>query len=426
MSLLAKVGAFNTTTGSSNVVVSDVGFQPKAILFWWSGRTETTDTQARNSHFAGIGCAVSTTSRWAATSNDIDAAAAQDASSAKTTVGCILSVDAAGAVDGRLDLASIDSGGFTLLVSDAMPRDQRIHYLALGGTDITDVAAGEFQRVTGTPPYTQDITAPGFQPDLILLAGTWEVSTGGAVATAAGGVLSLGAATGPSNEGVIGLASDEASATMDTDGYGFTGESIAKNSQAAGGTISTRAEFSAMLSNGFRVNWLEVSATLAWTFWLALKGGSYHVNNAVTSVTGGATIPVSGFGFAPKGVLVFSACRATSTQDAATAPWHHSIGAGTGPIERGAQGTISRDGVADSVVGTAVEHDEVYVSQTDATPPVIDGLMDINSMDSDGVTFIMDDGDGVARRFFYVGFGDTPVAGPSTYPGWFSSSKGEW
>lgn len=410
MALSVKVGAFNTGTGVSDIVVTDVGFQPKAILFWWTGRTGTVDAAGRESHFAGYGAATGTTQRWALTSNDIDAAAAQDAATAKTATGCLLSVSAAGAIDGKADLASFDSGGFTLSVSDAFPRDQRVHYLALGGADLTNAKAGEFTGTAAAVPHDESSTDPGFQPDVVFFANRHDSATTGEVALATGGVLGFGVAKSSSAQGVISLAADEASATMDTDGYGYTGECNAGPSTNAGGSVPARAAFVSMDANGFTVNRLEGTALWA-RFYLALKGCQVFVGNDVTSVTGSATIVTSGFGFAPKAVLVFSACRPTSTQDAATAPWNTSMGAATSTTERGAQGSISRDGIADAVVGTAIEHDEVYVSLTDATPPAIDGLMDISSFDSDGITFVMDDGDGAARRFFYVALGDAPASG---------------
>jgi hypothetical protein len=415
MALSAKVGAFNTGTGTTSIVVTGVGFQPKALLLWWTGRTGTVDAQGRASHFAGYGAATATTERWAITTNDIDAAAAQDASTAKTATGCMLSVSAAGAIDGKADLASFDSDGFTLSVSDGFPRDQRVHYLALGGTDLTNAKAGEFAGTAAAVPHTESSTDPGFQPDFVLFANRHDSGTLGEVALATGGVVGFGLAQSSTAEGVISLAADEASTSMDTQGYGFTGECNSGPSTNAGGSIPARAEFISMDATGFTVNRLEGTALWA-RFYLALKGGSYRVGNNVTSVTGAATIVESGFGFAPKAVLVFSACRATSTQDVATAPWHTSMGAATGPSERGAQGSISRSAIADAVVGTAIEHDAVYVSQTDATPPAIDGLMDISSFDADGITYIMDDGDGAARRFFSVAFGDAPAAPSFQYP----------
>jgi hypothetical protein len=37
--------------------------------------------------------------------------------------------------------------------------------------------------------------------------------------------------------------------------------------------------------------------------------------------------------------------------------------------------------------------------------------MDVQSLDADGVTFVMDDADPTTRVFGYIGFGDTAVAG---------------
>src|SRR5947209_736339 len=62
-----KEGAFNIGTGavSSTVVTSGIGFQPKVVLFWWSGRTETVDTTGGASISRGFGVGVSPTDRRA-------------------------------------------------------------------------------------------------------------------------------------------------------------------------------------------------------------------------------------------------------------------------------------------------------------------------------------------------------------------------
>lgn len=170
MTFQDKVGSFASGTGavSSTVVVSNVGFQPKAILFWWSGRSEGIDTIGRASHQRGFGMAVSATDRRAICSRSSDAAVSSNTDRAHSNAAAIITVSSGSNIDGALDVQSMDAGGFTLVVDDQMPQDLRIHYRALGGDSLTDVATGQFQEPGATGD--QDITSLSFQPDCVLFS----------------------------------------------------------------------------------------------------------------------------------------------------------------------------------------------------------------------------------------------------------------
>jgi len=61
----AKQDSFNISTGvaTTTQAITGVGFQPKAVVFWWSGNTSATDAVTGQTALRGQGFAVSATDR---------------------------------------------------------------------------------------------------------------------------------------------------------------------------------------------------------------------------------------------------------------------------------------------------------------------------------------------------------------------------
>lgn len=401
MPLQAKVGSFSSGTGalSSTVAVTGVGFQPKAILFWWSGRSESTDAIGRATLYRGFGAVAGTTDRQAAGTTSADAAASIDAARLSRNDAVVAVMTAAGVVDGLLDLQSFDSDGFTLVVDDVMPRDQRISYLALGGTSLTNAATGFFSMPVTTGNF--DYTSLAWQPDCVIFFSS-NLTSDPPNDSASRGHLMIGAATGSANQGVWSAGvGPESNATSQSKSYATDAECIAFLGSTPT-TVSARAAFVSFLSNGFRLNAL-VSSSARRVQFIALKGGNYLVESLLTQTDTVTAITESGFGFAPSGVLFVSHGQTKSTTDTVQTHDRLSIGAASSTSSRTAQGTLDEDGLADTQVSTAIEHDEVYVNIS--TSSTIDGLMDLQSLDSGGFTAIMDDADPAQAFVWYLAVG---------------------
>lgn len=404
MTLQSHVGSFSAGVGAATttVAVTGVGFTPIAIIFWWSGRSESTDTIGRASHWRGFGAAVSSTIRAAITSSSIDAQTAGDTQMGHDEASCILSIDATPAIDGQIDLQSMDADGFTLVVDDQMPRDLRVHYLALGGDSLTNANIGRF-TAAGTAPVDQDVTGVGFQPDFVLFFSGGQASD--PPFAASGSRMALGAAVSSSQQGAWAGVGRNGVGTTVAGSYSTAGECIATLNTLAT-LVELRADFVSFLSDGFRINWAERGST-ARIFYLALKGGNYRVDNLLTR-TDGNDIAETSFGFQPTSALFVSNGQAESTSDTIQTEDRLSIGAFSSTSARGAQGTLDETALADTEVTTAIELDEVYVNiKTDST---IDGLMDVKSIDSDGFTMVMDNADPGAAFAWYMAFGPAAAA----------------
>src|SRR5574341_2172246 len=178
MAFTAFTGSFaaNTSTGNQTVDTG-TGVQGQAIRFW--GTKQTADGNAVNFSFF-LGAATSSTQRWSVWYEELDAQATSRTRNYYIKTACIEIRDTPTTNDpstanGRADFVSFGTGGsagqFTINWSDAPSAAYIINYTFFGGADITNAKAGSFVfPATGTPPVTQDVTDPGFQPDWFELA----------------------------------------------------------------------------------------------------------------------------------------------------------------------------------------------------------------------------------------------------------------
>ncbi len=429
MPVSCKVGAFNTGTGAVNST-QDVtcGFQPKAIIFFWAGHTSATDSNTFGNGKFGMGFATQT-QRCAITTTDDNGAASQASSQGHRSDACIASLTVNSTTwDGLIDidaLANWPGDGFRLIVDDVFPIDMRVGFIAYGGSDITDVDLTEFiGPAGGTAGTDQDVTIGGaFQPDIVFLLAGIAGSGASPQATAQASQVSFGVGT-PTTQGVLSAGTDNGSASSDTAAYCLdaeVGNTIATSDPTS---LPNRVSFVQMNADGFRVNVVEANVSAGRYFALSLRGGLWK-SGPLTTTTGTSTdIAISGIGGTPKGVLVASANRAESTADTPTAPWKTSVGAATSTTERHAEAVCSSSGDGNMRVVRATENDELYINITDPgsdgaddAAGATDGLMDVFSVDADGFTFRMDDGDPSGMFAWWVMVGE---AAAGSTEGWGS------
>lgn len=407
MTLSAAAGSLNTGTGAigTTVVVSGLGFQPKVVLFWWSGRTDTVDAAGRANAKRGFGAAVTATDRRYSTTLAQDTPTSMVTNRMQGNAACIGVTTTADAIDGLMDLQSMDAGGFTLVVDDVFTLDYRIHYLALGGTDIVNVATGEFQKITTTGD--QDITSVAFQPNFLLMFGSKQGTNNNSVSADANMMISVAKASGTGNQFVYMGGSNDAAANAQSISYGFDAEVIALPASAIT-TIDTRATFSSFLSNGFRINFAENSDATAHFFnFVAFNFTSADyvaVGDLLTQTDTTTDIVESGLGFSPVAAMFVSHGNAKSTQDTSQDDDMWSCGAFSSTSARAACATADDDAAGTAVVTTAIEHDAVLVN-IDEAAGTVEALMDIKSVDSGGFTCIMDDAGAAQLYAWYWAIG---------------------
>jgi hypothetical protein len=414
--LSAKVG--NLTIAAATAVngthsVTGLSFQPKWVLLWWSGLTAT-NTGTRTTHYRGIGMAASASNMFAVFGYDEDAAPSANANRSFRE-DCCVGINAGGTVVGYADLQSFNTDGFTLEVLDQFPADVYVSYLAVGGTDITNVECGRF-TATGTAPVNQSVTNTGsFQPTI-----TFFVSHGGVTdppnAVADSGLM-FGVATSSSDEHVHWSGQNNAGGTGATASYNLAGECGASNTNSPVPSPVNRFEFVSHDAGGFTINHLE-RTDAARVAWCSIKGGRWSVGDVTTKTDTSTAITQSGLAFQPVAGLWVSAGNAATTADAAGAAhdtW--SVGAATSASERECQYVDSRDANTTMFIHCAARQDCVYINADPAnTAFTLEGLMDLTSFNIDGYSAIMDDADPSAAFVWHVLVGADAAATVSRRP----------
>lgn len=371
------------TTGTVGTTLTHTtDFTPKAAIVFWNGRNETSDTVGRATTLRGFGFAVSATERCYVTTFSGDAAAAGDAAERNGTDAVVATTNTGSTVEGLLDLQSFGATTQTWIIDDQFPATIRVGILYVGGSDITNAKIVEILSPTPTGQFS--VTGVGFQGDIVLMAGMKSGATNG------DSTLSFGAAISSSERAVCAWGSNDTSDPSQTLSYCTDINAMARMDFGVAATHD-RWDFVSWGSDGFTMDALETGNPSAVTKALVLKGGNYQISPFTTQTDTSTQIVLSGFGFAPAGGLLISAARAENSSDTPTDHDHFSVGAFHSASARGVLAALDEDAVATTEVTTAIELDAVYANIS--TGSAIQGLMDVVSLDSDGVTFIMDDAD---------------------------------
>lgn len=387
---LSKVGSFNIDTSkvaTETQSISGVGFQPKIVLFWWSGGHNTGDELAGGSYSTGFGTAISSTSRFSVTSFSIDGNETSSCYGSQDTSNCIKVFTAYATIDGIADFSAMTTDGFDLIIDNQFSIDYRISYLALGGDDLTNVYIGNKQTPVNLGNY--NVTGVGFQPDALITCTAFGTAI---TQNRGGGGYALGIGTSAKNQGIAVFTSYSGAATSNTRGYGYNGEIIG---------FYSRQSFVEFIADGFTLNHLEYAGEQIYYYFICLKGGQYKVHE-LTTRTDGNDIVESDVGFTPVALLFASANRALSTQDLSSDHARFSIGGATSVSERACAAISDEDNLAVTETAFSNYDTAVYSNIVDDANA---GLMDLKSIDSNGFTAVMDTPDISENWVTYLAMG---------------------
>lgn len=405
MSLSYKVGSFSAASATGNHVITGVGFQPKALMFFVVPRTGDGSNSGCS---LGIGAAVSSTQRGAAFFNSSDAAATSTVTIMQRGDACIVRASNT-AVIYRADLVSMDSDGFTLNTVTADANTRTIVYLALGGTDVADVAVGNFQAPSSAG--NQDVSL-SFEPDTVLFFGCSLSATLSTVQSNQNAHFGIGVANSASERGYFASYDEHNNAT----------NAVCKRKQRQDaayeiiGASASLAKFDYVQKNvggGFRINWSAVDAAQPYVFYLAIKGPKLKLKSFTQPTGATGSQATTGVGFLPRALLLLSHNR-----DASANIEDHlrlSVGLAVSSTERAALWAGDQN-------AQATQWTNVYLDSTKAiklltetsTNPTLNAEADLVSMDSDGFTLNWSTIDATAREILALAIGDAAVASPGS------------
>lgn len=411
MATSVKVGTFQTGTGTTAISPTSFGFQPRVVCMWTTYPGDSGD--GTNNYSFSFGCMTDEATNqqrglWVGCDQSV-ADADSDCNQVMYDDRVARVYNGGTTLVGDLNMTSFDADGFTVTPVDAFTSDTTFGYWALGGDDITDASLDTISRSGVAGNYSS--TAPGFQPDFLMLFGTTGTATVGTPEDNA--FLSLGFTDG-TNAAVSATEALDAQATSDTRHYVRSGAGqleIYAHTNAST-AVAQRDSFVSFDTTGFTLEKVETSGTRS-IFALTIKGGQWYVGDllSVTSVT---SIAETGVGFEPSGLVFLKSSRAATTQstlDTSAAGVSQSLGAASSATERFAMWTGAGDADTLNDANWNAQSTTKVSLRHEPSGGTLQGDIDFTSFDADGFTLAQEDADPAQFFCIYFVMGDNAAAG---------------
>ncbi len=280
---------------------------------------------------------------------------------------------------GSFDFTSQDSDGFTLTVGTQFVASVTIGYLALGGSDITNVGLISTTHPTSTGSWSN--TGFGFQPNFMLSFGgrttSLDTNTGNAP-------FNIGFTDGTNAAQFSAWVSDAVAASITGDYVRSAAAQLEMMSSINNSTtIENRSTFTSFDTNGFTMNAIE-AARACNLFVLGIKGATWFVGDYLAGSSTG-NFSETGVGFKPAAVFnLFAQHTAQSTVDTPTTGNHTSIGAFDASAQVVTSTTASHGDASNTGYANTQATNKCYRTIDSAGAVVAEGAF--VSLDNDGFT----------------------------------------
>jgi hypothetical protein len=349
------------------------GFAPKAIILW--ATPQTADGAAAASASFGMGMGTyrsSAVSMGYVTYFSADAGGSSVVARGMNTTSLLrlFSDGTTPTVDLEINLTSMDDNGVTISwVNLHTTASIRVHYMILGGSDITDALVHTYTLATSTA--TQDVTvASGFgKPDLFLFMGSPQTSLGDTALTC---TLFLGAGNAAGEIFSAAMGDEDAANAMVMGGINKAALVTLRHS--AVGTIDADATLSAYGSwptDGYRLSYSDQANNAYHVLGLALRGTFTSKVTSVDAPTSTGDTDATLAGGTAKGALCFATTgpgTAATTDTTSSNLGAFNLGAFDSDSEAYAgAGNDDADGNADTGVSNSTAK-AFHHLKTDTTP----------------------------------------------------------
>lgn len=403
MTLLTEKGTFTKETSNvdgtdQTVTLSNGSLTPKVLWLWSTG--QTSNAAYAEDWMVSFGFSDGT--------NDACVAGAAEDNETTSDTGGIIRNDSVcvildatttpTTINAQADVVSFSAGQFVLnwAVSDAVA--SIIHYMVIGGTDITNVKVTSHLLGPTAGTGNESFTGVGFQGDFINIlcgAGSTTGLVHQAVNTAsANWAVSIGAATSSSARWVFGGNSEDNVGNADTYNYKEI-DAIHAAWDSTTAADNMLGDFVSFDSDGFTINYSELFFDEPGVSFasLVIQGGLWNVGNGTApAATGQQTVNTTA-GRDPEAVMLFT-WGDTTTQSAGTGEAQNriSIGGADNDLNEGCISTHDAD-AGGNMVNTRISLvDKIICAHTaNATAGSSTTLAeaDIVDMNNDG-NFIID------------------------------------
>ena len=416
--------------GQQTYSLADTGFGTvAAILLFATYETAEADTNGHGIFCQGLGSyRGAVAQQWCNYIFDVDAAGSSDTARGASATAIMRGFSASTpTVDFSAALVSLGTAQFVLDWTDVPASLIKVHYVALGGSDVTDAMVGTFDGGTGTPPYNEDVTVvAGFgKPDLLFGIGALRAA---ALGDSAGHWnLFFGVGNG-TDQGFTAMFAEDGRPSMEVAARQETG--IFAYQWAADTVASMNASLAAKAdwpTDGFRLVHQVNAQDAALSGFLALRG-------TFTAVIGSGLAPITGtlpviqdlaVGQTPRGAIFFHNSLAAFTGEliASADLGTYGIGVLDGTHE-GWEGVGQDDAAATSIAHRHHSESKAVKMFTPGAAGTLQSEAD-GSFSGNNVRLSWNDIDTVAREYRYLLLGDGVAAGSLILPNRARSVAGQ-
>lgn len=385
--------ACNTSTGDQTITTGDFGGgTPKAAIFICVAAT--TDATAAADSALSFGAATGASNEWVGAVFSEDGVTTTNTARHQDHASCVLISSGGGGVDGEANFKEFAINGCVITWANAPSSAWLLTVIFLGGAHLQAFASNS--DLGNTTDLETNITAPGFEPDVVM---GFTHAASNAVATNA--AWSIGAV---SNDGVggeiqrtFGVFDRHSQSTTLVRGRLDTTRTISAVNINTGAEV-WGGDADTFDSSGFSIFTRTAGAEDSDIAYLALEfGGLQHTIVTVSTATTAESTAVTGIGFKPQ--LVIQGMTQIETVDTGFTDDHAGswgISAFTPDAEFSAG--VQNEDAASTTNAQSISDD------TAINHPLDDGSSGIvasfTSMDSDGWTLDYTAVAGTARQFW--------------------------
>lgn len=397
-SLSISTGAAGTTQ-----TVNDLDFDPDFLMICVSGRSDATDTAGNGNIMFSFGVASSGGTRRVVATQGAHNVATSECDSAADDDCVVQAISTAGASSGKLDVDAWVSNGVRFIVDAQFSVAYRAHILFVSGVT-TSVTTWTTPGAVGS----SDITGLGGDLEAVLFMGIALNDTFPTIGGRGGVCIGAAANLGGSIVNAImqthfvdGDPNNSASGICKLD-HCF----VACN---ASGNVNEAGLVTARVADGVTVN--STNAFEGRDFYVVgLKGLDIRIIELATRTDTSTTFGSGALTFTPRGGTFMGRGQNENPDINATEDGDGSIGFWDEDGAAVAQAWMYNTNSDPSVLGTAVDHDDLYVNLDD-DGSTVEGRATFSASDSDSVDFIMSDADPASYFAWGLVFGGDAAGG---------------
>ncbi|MBA3578942.1 MAG: hypothetical protein H0W42_03055 [Gemmatimonadaceae bacterium] len=382
---LSKVAWFDSPTSAVTVTypISGLTFTPKLGIFM-GGNHGNGDIQA-DDHHKFFGVVTSPTSQQAGGAESEDGLVTSNVTVSQDNAAAIRVPAVSGGHIIRGVLTAWDATSITINWTKAWSSPIRVSVLLLGHANL-QVQQGLLSAPTVTGAV--DYTPLAWAPDALMLWSMLQSATIPLDTYNYSSTGSIGMATGPISQAMSGWRTVSAVNPARSSSRQLTSK-VFSSPNLVGLTNFREASLTAILANGWTLNWDTANATAARMFYLALRGIPFKVVPFTVAPDGAGVQVITGVGFKPSAIFAVTANRAANAST--IAHWRSTWGLTDGTAQLSIFGG-DRDGVSPSIATTRQDRGRFLRIGSEVTglSMTTDASCSVTSLDNDGWTMLWD------------------------------------